>query len=72
MTAELLLDDPWHVRRPVNDDETTERAIYVHELTGRPVTLAAAYKMLFRAQAAGLTPALIERPSERSEAEDRP
>lgn len=72
VTAELFLDEPWHVRRPVNDDETTERAAYLHEITGKTVTLAAAdYKMLFRAKAAGLTPALIERPATPSDNQDQ-
>lgn len=63
VTAEVLLDEPWHARRPVNDDEIIDRAVYIRELTGKPVILAAAdYKMLFRARAAGVGTALIERP----------
>lgn len=64
-TAELFLDEPWHVRRPVNDDEITERAVHIQELTGKSVILAAGdYKMLFRAESAGLTTVLVERPDE--------
>ncbi len=40
-TIEVWLDDPWHVRRPVNDEEIVERAKTLAEMTGREVVLAA-------------------------------
>jgi PIN domain len=56
ITVEVLLDDPWHRRRPVNDVEIVDRAAYVRELTGSRITVAACdYAMLFRAQEVGLT-----------------
>ena len=65
VTVEVLVDDSWHVRRPVNDNEIIERALYVGEITGKDVILAAAdYSMLFQASSAGLKTALVERPGE--------
>lgn len=63
VTVEVLTDDSWHVRRPVNDNEIIERALAVTEITGRDVILAAAdYSMLYQASAAGLKTALVSRP----------
>jgi hypothetical protein len=63
VTIEVLTDDSWHVRRPVNDNEIIERALAVAEITGRDVTLAAAdYSMLYQASAAGLKAAVVDRP----------
>jgi hypothetical protein len=42
VAAEIMLDEPWHVRLPVNDAEIAGRAEYIRELTGREVTLTAA------------------------------
>lgn len=65
VTVEVLADDSWHVRRPVNDNEIIERALYVGEITGKDVILAAAdYSMLFQASSAGLKTALVDRPGE--------
>ena len=41
VTVEVLADDSWHVRRPVNDNEIIERALFVQEITSRDVILAA-------------------------------
>jgi hypothetical protein len=61
----VLADDSWHMRRPVNDNEIIERALYVGEITGKDVILAAAdYSMLFQASSAGLKTALVDRPDE--------
>jgi hypothetical protein len=58
--VELLMDDPWHERRPVNDVEIVDRATYIKDLTGNPVTLAAAdYAILFRASESRLIAAPI-------------
>jgi hypothetical protein len=63
VTVEVLTDDSWHTRRPVNDNEIIERSIAVSEVTGRDVILAAAdYSMLYQASAAGLKTALVARP----------
>jgi hypothetical protein len=63
VTVEVLTDDSWHVRRPVNDNEIIERSIAVSEITGRDVILAAAdYSMLYQASAAGLKTSLVTRP----------
>lgn len=63
VTIEVLTDDSWHVRRPVNDNEIIERALAVGEITGRDVIVAAAdYCMLYQASAAGLKTALVSRP----------
>ena len=65
VTVEVLVDDSWHVRRPVNDNEIIERALYVREITNKDVILAAAdYSMLFQASSAGLKTCLMERPGE--------
>lgn len=65
VTVEVLADDSWHVRRPVNDNEIIERALYVGEITGKDMTLAAAdYSMLFQASSAGLKTVLVDRPGE--------
>jgi len=55
----------WHVRRPVNDTEIIERALYIGEITGGDVILAAAdYSMLYQASSAGLRTALVDRPEQ--------
>lgn len=60
VTVEVFLDSPWHVRRPVNDDEITQRAVEIGEITGKSVVLAAGdYKMLYRAAREGLKAALM-------------
>lgn len=65
VTVEVLVDDSWHVRRPVNDNEIIERALHVGEITGKDVILAAAdYSMLFQASSARLKTALVKRPGE--------
>ena len=65
VTVEVLTDDSWHVRRPVNDNEIIERALFVHEITDRNVILAAAdYSMLYQASAAGLKTARVDRPEQ--------
>jgi PIN domain len=65
VTVEVLTDDSWHVRRPVNDNEIIERALSVGDITGRNVLLAAAdYSMLYQASSAGLKTALVDRPDE--------
>lgn len=64
-TVEVFLDDDWHVRRPVNDDEIVERAVTIKEITGRSALLASGdYKMLYRAAAAGLRAAIMPRPAD--------
>jgi PIN domain len=71
VTVEVFLDDAWHLRRPVNDDEIVERAVAIKETTGRSVLLVSGdYKMLYRAAAAGLGAALMPRPVN-AEAEPR-
>ena len=63
VTIEVLTDDSWHVRRPVNDNEIIERALAVGELAGRDVVLASAdYSMLYQASASGLKTAVVSRP----------
>jgi hypothetical protein len=50
VTVEVLVDDSWHLRRPVNDNEIIERPLYIGEITGKDVILAAAdYSMLYQA-----------------------
>ncbi len=49
-TVELCLDDPWHVRRPVNNDEIIQRAVTISEIAGRDTLLAAGdHSMPYRA-----------------------
>ncbi len=65
--AEILLDQPTHLRRPVEDVEIIDRALFLQELTGRSVTLLACdYAMLFRARQQGL--AAVEMPSTATDA----
>jgi hypothetical protein len=60
VTVEIWLDDPWHVRRPVNDEEIVDRAKELASMTGRQVVLAAGdYSQLYRGSAAGVRPALM-------------
>lgn len=64
-TIEVFPDDPWHLRRPVNDEEIIERAAAIKELTARDVVLAAGdYAMLSRAGAVELKAALMPRPAQ--------
>jgi len=59
-TIEVFPDDPWHIRRPVNDDEIIQRAAVIGEITGRGVVLAAGdYAMLYRADHEGVKAALV-------------
>lgn len=61
-TVEVFLDDAWHIRRPVNDDEIVERAVVIREITGRSVLLVGGdYQMLYRAAAAGVGAAYMPR-----------
>ena len=63
VTIEVLVDGSWHVRRPVNDAEIIERALFVGEVTGRDAVLAAGdYSMLYQASSAGLKTVLTEKP----------
>jgi hypothetical protein len=65
VTIEVLHDDPWHVRRPVNDEEIIQRAAAIGEITGKIVVLTAAdYAMLYRAEAVGLKAVLMPGPNE--------
>lgn len=65
VTVEVFLDDPWHVRRPVNDDEIIERAQAIEAITGKAALLAAGdHAMLYRAAAAGLNAVLMPRQDE--------
>lgn len=62
VTVEVLLDDAWHVRRPVNDDEIVQQAVTIKEVTLKSVVLAAAdLGMLCRGSAFGLAVAKVER-----------
>jgi rRNA-processing protein FCF1 len=57
VTVEILLDDPAHVRLPVNDAEIIDRAVYLRSLfpTSRRVILVSSdVAMEFRAEGAGL------------------
>lgn len=59
VTVEVLADGSWHTRRPVNDNEIIDRALFISEITGRDVVLAAGdYSMLYQASAARLKTAL--------------
>ena len=54
-TIEVLTDEPWHVRRPVNDEEIVEKAAAIRDLLGRAVAIATGDNaMLYRASAAGI------------------
>ena len=65
VTVEVLADDSWHVRRPVNDNEIIQRALYVGEVTSKDVILAAAdYSMLYQASSTGLKTVLVDRPGQ--------
>lgn len=65
VSVEVLLDGGWHQRQPNNDGEIIDQAVAIHELTGRPVLLAAGdYAMLYRAAPRGVTAALMPRPDE--------
>lgn len=62
VTIEVLVDGSWHVRRPVNDNEIIQRTLFIGEITGRDVILAAGdYSMLYQASSAGLKAVLMER-----------
>jgi len=65
-TIEVFLDEPWHLRRPVNDEEITERARMIAEITSQEVILAACdHSMLYcGAAGTGLRPVLMPRPSD--------
>ena len=52
----------WHGRRPVNNNEIIERALYTSEITGKDVIVAAGdFSMLYQASSAGLKTALVDR-----------
>ncbi len=54
-TAEIMLNELWHVRLPVNDIEIADCAKYIQELMGRELTFTAADTgVLFRARGARL------------------
>lgn len=65
-TIEVFLDEPWHRRRPVNDEEIAERTRTIAETTGHEVILAACdHSMLYcGAAGTGLRPVLMPRPSD--------
>lgn len=67
-TVEVFTDDPWHERRPVNDEEIIDRAAAIGEITGKNVLLAAGDNgMLYRAAAGGLKAVLVPRPAAESD-----
>jgi hypothetical protein len=56
-TVEILLDDPEHVRLPVNDAEIIDRAVYMRSLFPtfvRVILVSGDVSMEFRAEGAGL------------------
>jgi PIN domain len=60
VTIEVFLDDPGHQRLPDNDAEIIDRAVYIGQMIGRDVLLAASdYGMLFRAASVGLSSAMM-------------
>lgn len=62
ITIEVLLDGDWHKRRPNNDAEIIDRALSVHEMTGKPTLLATCdTRQLYRAGAVGLPTILMPR-----------
>lgn len=57
VTVEILLDDPTHVRLPVNDAEIIDRAVYLRSLFPafvRIILVSGDVSMEFRAEGAGL------------------
>jgi hypothetical protein len=57
VTVEILLDDPTHVRLPVNDAEIIDRAVYLRSLFptfARVILVSGDVSMEFRAEGAGL------------------
>lgn len=55
VTAEVVFDEPWHVRLPIDDDELIDRSVMCQALVGRPMTLFTFdTHQSFRAKAAGL------------------
>lgn len=65
VTIEVFLDDDWHLRRPNNDGEIIDQAIFVRELTGGGTLFASAdYAQLYRAAAVGLPVVLMPRRGE--------
>lgn len=72
-TIEVWLDEPWHGRLPVEDAEIIARASGFATLMGRPVVLASGdTAQLYRASAAGLTPALMLKPEPEDQAPGQP
>jgi predicted ribonuclease YlaK len=68
VTVEILIDDDWHERMPINDSEIIDQAREINEWTGRDVTLASAdTSQVFRARALGMKAVLLP---ERSPASD--
>jgi predicted ribonuclease YlaK len=57
VTVEILLDDPAHVRLPVNDAEIIDRAVYLRSLFptfARVILVSGDVSMEFRAEGVGL------------------
>jgi predicted ribonuclease YlaK len=57
VTVEILLDNPSHVRLPVNDAEIIDRAVYLRSLfpeSRRVILVSGDVSMQFRAEGAGL------------------
>jgi hypothetical protein len=57
VTVEILLDDPAHIRLPVNDAEIIDRAVYLRSLfpeSRRLILVSGDVSMQFRAEGAGL------------------
>jgi hypothetical protein len=60
VTVEVLIDDDWHERMPMNDSEIIDQAREIQDWTGRAVTLAAGdASQVFRARARGLNAVLL-------------
>lgn len=61
VTVEVLLDDAWHVRHPVKDDELVQRAVAIRELTARSVVLGSAnLRCSIEDQRFGVTVVLVD------------
>lgn len=65
VTIEVQLDGDWHQRRPNNDAEIIDQALFVRGMTGRPMLLATCdTRQLYRAGAVGLQAILMPRADE--------
>jgi hypothetical protein len=68
VTVEIVLDPPGHVRLPVNDDEIIDRAVALHILAGRPLTIATYDTgQAMRARATPLTVCKLQMPTEEAD-----